>query len=94
MEKGLRVLGAFGAGKQFMTLREIAEACGIDKSAAQRFTHTLAQLGYLDKCGDTKRFSLGQEGARAVVQLPARQHAGGSRLTRADRLADGRAASA
>ena len=61
MEKGLRVLGAFGAGKQFMTLREIAEACAIDKSAAQRFTHTLAQLGYLDKCGDTKRFSLGKK---------------------------------
>ncbi|WP_171093986.1 IclR family transcriptional regulator [Usitatibacter rugosus] len=61
MEKGLRVLGAFSAGQQFMTLREIAEACEIDKSAAQRFTHTLSQLGYLEKCGDTKRFSLGKK---------------------------------
>jgi IclR family pca regulon transcriptional regulator len=61
LEKGLRVLGAFGAGQQFMTLREVAEACDMDKSAAQRFTHTLAQLGYLDKCPDSKRFSLGKK---------------------------------
>jgi DNA-binding IclR family transcriptional regulator len=61
LEKGLRVLGAFDAGRQFMTLREIVEACGMDKSAAQRFTHTLVQLGYLEKCGDTKRFSLGKK---------------------------------
>ena len=61
LEKGLRVLGAFDAGRQFLTLREIAEACDMDKSAAQRFTHTLVQLGYLEKCGDTKRFSLGKK---------------------------------
>ena len=61
LEKGLRVLGAFGAGQQFMTLREVAEACDMDKSAAQRFTHTLVELGYLEKCGDTKRFSLGKK---------------------------------
>jgi IclR family transcriptional regulator, pca regulon regulatory protein len=61
LEKGLRVLGAFDAGRQFLTLREIAEACGMDKSAAQRFTHTLTQLGYLEKCVDTKRFSLGKK---------------------------------
>ena len=61
LEKGLRVLGAFDSGRQFMTLREIAEACGMDKSAAQRFTHTLTQLGYLEKCGETKRFALGKK---------------------------------
>ena len=61
LEKGLRVLGAFDAGRQYLTLREIAQACAMDKSAAQRFTHTLAQLGYLEKCRDTKRFSLGKK---------------------------------
>ena len=60
LQKGLRVLGAFGAGRPSLTLREIAEACDMDKSAAQRFTHTLVQLGYLEKCGETKRFSLGK----------------------------------
>lgn len=61
LEKGLRVLGAFDSGRQFMTLREVAEACGLDKSAAQRFTHTLTQLGYLEKCGETRRYALGKK---------------------------------
>jgi IclR family pca regulon transcriptional regulator len=61
LEKGLRVLGAFSTGREFMTLREIAEACGLDKSAAQRFTHTLSNLGYLEKCPETKRFALGKK---------------------------------
>jgi len=60
LEKGLNVLGAFSTGQQHMNLREIAEACGTDKSTAQRFTHTLAKLGYLEKCAKTKRFSLGK----------------------------------
>ena len=58
--KGLRVLNAFSGGQQLMSLREIAEACGTDKSTAQRFTHTLAKLGYLEKCERTKRFALGK----------------------------------
>jgi DNA-binding IclR family transcriptional regulator len=65
LEKGLAVLGAFSGGQQFMTLREVADACGTDKSTAQRFTHTLTQLGYLEKCARTKRFSLG----KSVLEL-------------------------
>jgi IclR family pca regulon transcriptional regulator len=61
LEKGLRVLGAFASGHQFMSLKEIAEYCDTDKSTAQRFTHTLARLGYLEKCPKTKRFSLGKK---------------------------------
>src|SRR5665213_856653 len=65
LEKGLAVLGAFSGGQQFMTLREVADACGSDKSTAQRFTHTLTKLGYLEKCDRTKRFSLG----KSVLEL-------------------------
>jgi IclR family pca regulon transcriptional regulator len=61
LEKGMRVLGAFASGHQFMSLKEIADYCGTDKSTAQRFTHTLARLGYLEKCAKTKRFSLGKK---------------------------------
>lgn len=60
LEKGLRVLGAFSTGGRWMNLREIAEACGLDKSAAQRFTHTLAGAGFLEKCPRTKRYGLGK----------------------------------
>lgn len=60
LEKGLRVLAAFRAGHASMSLREVAEACGLDKSGAQRFTHTLAKLGWLEKDAKTKRFALGK----------------------------------
>ena len=61
VEKAMRVLGAFASGAQFMGLSEIAAACGTDKSTAQRFTHTLAALGYLEKCPRTRRFALGKK---------------------------------
>jgi len=41
-----------------MNLREISEAAGVTKSAAQRFTHTLVALGLLRKDAASKRFSL------------------------------------
>ncbi len=58
LEKGLRVLGAFDETRRTLRLTEIAAATGLDKSAAQRFTHTLFELGYLRKDGKTKHYSL------------------------------------
>lgn len=60
LEKGMKVLQAFGSDSQYLSLSEIAAACGLDKSAAQRFTHTLHRLGYLEKCPRTRRFCLGK----------------------------------
>lgn len=56
--KALRVLESFGAARKTMNVPEIALATGLDKSAAQRFTHTLLALGYLRKDETTKRYSL------------------------------------
>lgn len=56
--KALRVLEAFGATRKTMNVPEIALATGLDKSAAQRFAHTLFALGYLRKDETTKRYSL------------------------------------
>lgn len=47
--RALDVLEAFGTQPRPMSLRELAKAAGIDKSAAQRITQTLLQLGYLEK---------------------------------------------
>lgn len=58
VEKAIRLLNAFGDGQPTMSLAEVAAATKMDKSAAQRFTHTLVQLGYLHKSPDTKRFEL------------------------------------
>lgn len=58
--KGFDVLRAFvGAGRD-LSLAEIVVRSGLDKSTAQRMTHTLEELGYLVKCADTRRFSLGR----------------------------------
>lgn len=58
LEKGLRVLSAFDETHRSLRLTEIAVETGLDKSAAQRFTHTLYQLGYLRKDPKTKHYSL------------------------------------
>ena len=61
IEKAFRLLSAFDGSERFLSLSEIAERSGLDKSAAQRFTHTLVALGYLERCPATKRVSLGKQ---------------------------------
>lgn len=58
VEKAFRVLNVFQDRQGSLSLTEIARASGLDKSAAQRFTHTLNRLGYLQKDSRTKLFSL------------------------------------
>lgn len=58
LEKGLAVIRSFSAIRPDMNLPEIADAAGITKSAAQRFTFTLEALGYLKKDPKSKRYSL------------------------------------
>ena len=66
LEKGFRVLQAVRRaqrefGRNDVTLTEIARLSGLDKSAVQRFTNTLVQLGYLEKDARTRRYSPGVE---------------------------------
>jgi IclR family pca regulon transcriptional regulator len=58
VEKAFRVLLAFDVGREMLSLSQIVEATGLDKSAAQRFTHTLLQLGYLVKDEKTRHYGL------------------------------------
>jgi DNA-binding IclR family transcriptional regulator len=58
LEKGLGVLLAFSPQSDNLNLADIAQKCGISKSAAQRFAYTLEVLGYLRKDPVTKRYSL------------------------------------
>jgi IclR family transcriptional regulator, pca regulon regulatory protein len=58
--KAFRVLEAFGQTISDLSLMEIADITGLDKSATQRFSHTLWQLGYLEKDERTRRFRLGK----------------------------------
>ncbi|MDQ2151401.1 IclR family transcriptional regulator C-terminal domain-containing protein [Alcaligenaceae bacterium A4P071] len=65
LEKGMRVLQAFGALHDTLGLTDIATLTGMGKSAAQRFTHTWEQLGYLEKDPRSRRFRL----APKVIEL-------------------------
>jgi DNA-binding IclR family transcriptional regulator len=58
LEKGMAALAAFRSGTPSMNLPELARACGISTSAAQRVAYTLEQLGYLKKDERTRRYSL------------------------------------
>lgn len=49
VEKAFTVLEAFSAERPFMTLQDVVKATGFNKSTAQRFCHTLRQIGYLQK---------------------------------------------
>ncbi len=74
VERAFRVLEAFDAGHPALSLTQLAAAIDLDKSAAQRFTHTLTRLGYLVKDPDTKRFALSARaldlGARFTQSSP------------------------
>ncbi|CAH1650798.1 IclR family transcriptional regulator [Chelatococcus asaccharovorans] len=58
VEKAMRILTAFENGQSSLGLTEVAAITGLDKSGAQRFTHTLVQLGYLRKDPESRRFEL------------------------------------
>jgi DNA-binding IclR family transcriptional regulator len=47
--KGFRVLEAFKRGHAALTLTQLVEITGLEKSAVQRLTATLVELGYLRK---------------------------------------------
>lgn len=61
LAKGFLVLRAFVGAGRYLSLSEIVARSGLDKSTAQRMTHTLEELGYLRKCVDTRRYSLGRQ---------------------------------
>lgn len=52
IEKAVCILYAFGEGRAELRLNEIAELTGLGRSAAQRYTHTLCALGFLQKLND------------------------------------------
>ncbi|RDU99614.1 IclR family transcriptional regulator [Trinickia dinghuensis] len=58
VEKAMKVLTAFDGSKRQLSLSEIAMLTGFDMSATQRFTYTLATLGYLFKDPDSRKYEL------------------------------------
>ena len=78
LEKGFKVLEAFKADRPELGLAEITELTGLNRSAAQRFTHTLHRLGYLDKNPNSRRYSISHR-----ILAPAHTYLRSSRLVEA-----------
>lgn len=58
IEKGLLILATFCANPRPMTLAEMSQASGLNKSATQRVLYTLRLLGYLMQSETTRQYSL------------------------------------
>lgn len=58
--KAFRLLEAFPERERFLSLTELAAATGLDKSAVQRLTRTLKELGYVEQDPATRRYALGR----------------------------------
>jgi len=58
LKKGLAVLCAFSVQRRSMTLADVAEATGMNKSSAQRLVFTLEALGFVRKNAQTRRYQL------------------------------------
>jgi IclR family pca regulon transcriptional regulator len=57
IERGLKILEIFGTSARKLTLTEVADLCRMNKTAVNRFLHTLCILGYLNR-DEMKRYSL------------------------------------
>jgi IclR family pca regulon transcriptional regulator len=57
LERGLKILEIFGESARRLTLTEVASACSLNKTAAQRFLYTLCTLGYLTR-DENKKYQL------------------------------------
>ena len=58
LAKGFRILEAFTADREAMTLSEVAEATGLNSGTTFRMLNTLVDLGYVARIPDTRTFSL------------------------------------
>ncbi len=77
LERGLNVLALFNRESPVLSLKEIVERAGLNKSTAFRVVSTLESSGYLDKDPRTKQYQPGlkvlQLGFTAISGLEFRQ---------------------
>jgi IclR family pca regulon transcriptional regulator len=58
LAKGFKIMEAFSAENEEMTLSEIALRSGLDPGTSFRMLNTLVDLGYVTKVPDSRRFTL------------------------------------
>ena len=77
LQRGLNVLSLFNRERSALTLTEIVEATGLNKSTTFRIVNTLDSSGYLERDPDTRQYRPGlkvlQLGFTAISSLEFRQ---------------------
>jgi len=77
LEKGFRVLEAFGANEPELTLAEVARRADLDNGTAFRVLNTLGSLGYIVRVAGTRRLRLSLKcldlGFNAVARMDLRE---------------------
>ena len=58
VDKAFQILRAFESREGSLSLSDIADLTGLDRSSVQRFTYTLAALGYLRKDKEARRYTI------------------------------------
>jgi len=59
LARGLKILDLLGQSQEGMSISELAQILGVDKSSASRLASTLANYGYAQKDPSTQRYHLG-----------------------------------
>src|SRR6218665_3345922 len=75
LAKGIGLLEALGARPGALSLTDLADLTGMDRSTTQRMTHTLVQLGYIEKGANGRGFGPGPQDPRSPLPLPQPQPA-------------------
>ncbi|MFD0745912.1 helix-turn-helix domain-containing protein [Phytohabitans flavus] len=57
LERGLKILSAFGGGRPVLGIADLARMVGVTKSTAHRYVATLVKLGYVEQDPDTRKYS-------------------------------------
>jgi IclR family KDG regulon transcriptional repressor len=83
LARGLKILNILGQSQEGVSITELAEILGVDKSSASRLASTLANYGYAQKDLTTQRYHLGPQIltlGRNLITHPALQDAAKSFL--------------
>lgn len=79
LARGLRILDLLGQAQAGVSITELAAELGVDKGSASRLVATLAQHGYAEKDGITRRYHLGPQvvtlSRSVLTRLPLREAA-------------------
>jgi PcaR/PcaU/PobR family beta-ketoadipate pathway transcriptional regulator len=77
LQRGLQVLSLFSREAPVLSLKEIVDSTGLNKSTAYRIVSTLSESGYLERNSRTKEYRPGlkvlQLGFTAIISLDVRQ---------------------